>query len=92
MSQLNGPHKVVTVTLYGDIKTQALIYCMVSGFSSSDRDFVSTHDRPLHKLKKSNSVRVINGREIEGESIEYLVRIPFRIVNHWKELLTFVTT
>lgn len=67
--QLDRNHKVITVSLYMDIETQAFINCGASGFACIYRDFLMTHNLPLQKLKIPRTVEVINGREIEGRDV-----------------------
>lgn len=88
---LDNPYKVITVLLDKNIETEPLMDRGVSLFTFSDKEFVMIHSLPLHKLKTSGSVKVIDRREINGGSIKYLVKLHCRIHHDWEELLLFFT-
>lgn len=84
-SQSDGTHKVITVTLDNYIETEPLIDFGARRFTFIDKNFVVSHNLSRYKLKILRTVEMIDERELEDGDIEHLIRLSYRINNHWEE-------
>ena len=91
-SQLEGNRLIVGCTIDNKIGSQAMIDCGATGFAFIDKQFVSQHNLPCHRLRVSRALQVINGRPVSSGDIAELVRVPPDIGGHKKGVAAFATS
>jgi hypothetical protein len=91
---MEGKHFVITCTLTvnnQEIPTHALIECTATGIAFMDQDFACHHQIPLHELKETKHVEVIDGRHIEFRDITQIGMVGMMIQDHGEHLPLLVT-
>jgi hypothetical protein len=91
---MEGKHLGITCSFTIDdqvIQTHALRDCGATGIAFMDRDFARHHTIPLHELKESRQVEVIDGTTIQSGDITHLAKVEMGIQDHKEQIPMFVT-
>jgi hypothetical protein len=84
-NKIDGNHLIVTCTLHDQgkvIKSHALIDGGTTSYVFIDEDYARRHHLPLHCLKSTRNLIIIDGRPITSGAITHLTRTRYAIRNH----------
>jgi hypothetical protein len=92
-NEMDGNYYIITCTFYDNenvIKSHALIDCGTTSYAFIDENYAPCHHLPLHLLKSSRNLIIIEGRPYTLGAITYITRTGLAIQNHQEDIPLFV--